>query len=156
MGSFVKYTKDTSSYHGKLLSLMAIQLILLAVNKCNPDLPGSIQIFSNCLGTLNKIKMENLPPYCIPTKCSCSDILKNIIVHCSDISFHWLYSHIKAHQDNNNQYGDLSRPAQLNVEWTTMPRRQSGRRLWLMRRSHNNFPCAKPTAFTEVNEKDIK
>jgi hypothetical protein len=93
---------------------MAIHLILLAVNKCNPYLPGSIQIFSNCLGALNK--MENLPPYCIPTKCSHSDILKNIMVHCSDLSFCWLYSHVKAHQDDNIQYGDLSQLAQLNYQ----------------------------------------
>jgi hypothetical protein len=36
------------------------------------------------------------------------------MVHCSDLSFRWLYSHVKAHQDDNIQYGDLSRPAQLN------------------------------------------
>jgi hypothetical protein len=68
MGSFVEHTRDTCSYHGELLGLMAIHLILLAVNKCNPDLPGSVLIFSNCLGDLNEI--ENLPPYCIPNKCS--------------------------------------------------------------------------------------
>jgi hypothetical protein len=38
------------------------------------------------------------------------------MVHCSDLSFHWLYSHVKVHQDNNIQYGDLSRPAQLNCQ----------------------------------------
>jgi hypothetical protein len=53
MGSFVKHTRDVCSYHGELLGLIAIHLILLAVNKCNPDLPGSVQIFSNCLGALN-------------------------------------------------------------------------------------------------------
>ncbi len=59
MGSFVKHTRDACSYCGELLGLMAIHLILLAVNMCNPDLPGSVQVFSNCLGALNKI--ENLP-----------------------------------------------------------------------------------------------
>jgi hypothetical protein len=38
MGSFVEHTRDACSYHGKLLGLMAIHLILLAVNKCNPAL----------------------------------------------------------------------------------------------------------------------
>ncbi len=98
----------------QLLRLMAIHLILLAVNKCNPDLPGSVQIFSDCIGALNK--MENLPPYCIPTKCSHWDVLKNIMVHCSDLFFHWLYSHVKAHQDNNIKYGDLLQPAQLSCQ----------------------------------------
>ncbi len=114
MGSFVKHTRDACSYHGELLDLMAIHLILLAVNKCNPDLPGYILIVSDCLGALNK--MENRPPYCIPTKFRHSDILKNIMVHCSDLSFHRLYSHVKAHQDNNIQYGDLSQLTQLNCQ----------------------------------------
>jgi hypothetical protein len=102
MGSFVKHTRDACSYPGELFALMAIHLILLAVNKCNPDLPGSVQIFSGCLGALNK-NIENLPPYCTPTKCSHSDILENIMVNCSDLSFCWLYSQVKAHQDNNMQ-----------------------------------------------------
>jgi hypothetical protein len=77
MGSFVEHTKDACSYRGELLGLMAIHLILLAINKCNPGLPGSAQIFSDCLGALNKV--ENLlAPYRIPTRCSHSDILKNI------------------------------------------------------------------------------
>jgi hypothetical protein len=38
------------------------------------------------------------------------------MVHCSDLSFHRLYSHVKAHQNNNIQYGDLSLPAQLNCQ----------------------------------------
>jgi hypothetical protein len=37
MGSFVKHTGDTCSYCGELLGLVAIYLILLAFNKCNPD-----------------------------------------------------------------------------------------------------------------------
>jgi hypothetical protein len=114
MGSFVEHTKDTCSYHGELLGLMAVHHILLAINKCNPGLPGSAQIFSDCLGALNKI--ENLPPYCIPTRCSHSENLKNIMVHCSDLSFRLLYSHMKAHQDDSIQYGDLPQPAQLNCQ----------------------------------------
>ncbi len=93
---------------------MAIHLILLAINKCNPGLPGSTQIFSDFLGALNKV--ENLPPYRIPIRCSHSDILNNIMVHCSDLSFRCLYSHVKAHQDDNIQYGDLTQPSQLNCQ----------------------------------------
>jgi hypothetical protein len=114
MGSFVEHTKDACSYRGELLGLMGIHQILLAIKKCNPGLPGSAQIFSDCLGALNKV--ENLPPYCIPTRCSHSDILKNIMVHCSDLSFRCLCSHVKAHQDDNIQYEDLTQPAQLNCQ----------------------------------------
>jgi hypothetical protein len=32
MGTFVKHTRDTCSYRGELLGLMAIHLILLTVN----------------------------------------------------------------------------------------------------------------------------
>jgi hypothetical protein len=114
MGSFVEHTKDAFSYQGELLGLMAIHLTLLAINKCNPGLPGSAQIFSDCLGALNKV--ENLPPYHIPTRCSHSDILKNIMVHCSNLSFCHLYSHVKAHLDDNIQYEDFMRLAQLNCQ----------------------------------------
>jgi hypothetical protein len=60
MGSFVKQTRDACSYRGELVGLMSIHLILLAVNKCDPDLPGSIQIFSDCLGALNKMETPPL------------------------------------------------------------------------------------------------
>jgi hypothetical protein len=59
-GSFVEQTADACSYRGKLLGLMAIHLILLAVNECNRNLQGSVHIYSDCLGALNKV--ENLPP----------------------------------------------------------------------------------------------
>jgi len=40
-------------------SLLAIHLILLSINKINPTLTGSVHIFSDCLGALNRVK--NLP-----------------------------------------------------------------------------------------------
>jgi hypothetical protein len=92
MGSFTEHTKDACGYHGELLGLMAIHLILLAVDKCTPGITGSAQIYSDCLGALKKVK--DLPPYRIPTRCSHLDILKNIMVNCSDISFSLFYSHV--------------------------------------------------------------
>ncbi len=62
---------------------MAIHLILKAVNKVSPDLTGSVHILLDCLGALNKVK--DLPPYRIPTQCSHSDILKNIMANCSNL-----------------------------------------------------------------------
>jgi hypothetical protein len=47
-GSFVKHTPYAGSYRGKLLGLMAIHLILRAVN-------GSVDILPDCLGALNKV-----------------------------------------------------------------------------------------------------
>jgi hypothetical protein len=38
------------------------------------------------------------------------------MVNCSDLSFCRLYSHVKANQDDNIQYGDLLRLAQLNCQ----------------------------------------
>ena len=85
MGSFVEQTPNAGSYSGKLLGLMAIHLILRSMNEVFTDLLGSVHIYSNCLGALNKV--ENLPPYRIPTKCSHSGILKTIMVNCSDLTF---------------------------------------------------------------------
>jgi hypothetical protein len=111
-GYFVEHTPDAGSYQGELLGLMAIHLILLGVNVVSTNLRGLVLVLSDCLGTLNKVK--DLPPYRIPTQCSHSDILKNIMTNCSNLSFSRLYSHVKAHQDDGKAYGDLTRDAQLN------------------------------------------
>ena len=84
-GSFVEHTPDTGSYRGKLLGLIAIHLILRGVNVVHPNLTGLVMILSDCLGELTK--EQDLPPCRIPTQCSHSDILKNIMVNCSDLSF---------------------------------------------------------------------
>ena len=88
-------------------------LILLVVNKVNPGLGGQVHIYSDCLGALDKVM--NLPPSHIPSSLAHSDVLKNILVNCSNLTFDRLYSHVKAHQDDTVAYHDLTRPAQLNV-----------------------------------------
>ena len=113
-GSFVEHTPDAGSYRGELLGLMAIHLILRAVNVVSPNLTGSVMILSDCLGALNKVK--DLPPYRIPTKCSHSDILKNIMANCGSLTFTRQYSHVKAHQDDTRAYDSLPREAQLNCQ----------------------------------------
>jgi hypothetical protein len=106
VGSFVEHTPDAGSYRGELLGLMAIHLILKGVPEFNRDLQGSIHILSDCLGALWNV--ENLPPYRIPSRCSHSDILKNIMLSCSGMTFKRVFSHIKAHQDGGEDYGILS------------------------------------------------
>jgi hypothetical protein len=91
---------------------MAIHLILLAANKDLPDLEGSASVISDCLGALEKV--ADLPPNRIPTKCRHSDILKNIMVNCSKLTFGLTYSHVRAYQDDEVAYNLLSHPAQLN------------------------------------------
>jgi hypothetical protein len=92
---------------------MVIHLILLAINEVNLGLRDSVHIYSNCLGALDKVK--NLPSSRMPLGLSHSDVLKNILMNCSNLSFARFYSHVKAHQDNKVEYKDLMRPAQLNV-----------------------------------------
>jgi hypothetical protein len=77
---------------------MAIHLILLAINEINPNLAGLAHIFSDCLGTLNKVK--DLPPSRVPSSCAHSVILKNILVNCSNLSFKCYYLHVLAHQND--------------------------------------------------------
>ncbi len=91
---------------------MAIHLILLSVNKLNSQLSGSVEIVSDCLGTLKRVTF--LPSHRIPSQCRHSDILKTILVHCPGLSFTTYYSHIKAHQDDNALFDKLSRKAQLS------------------------------------------
>ena len=101
------------SHCGELIGLMAIHLILLAINEVNPGLEGSVHIYSDCLGALEKVK--NLPPSRIPSRLAHSDVLKNILVNCSKFSFDQFYLHVLAHQDDKEDCQDLTIPSQLNV-----------------------------------------
>ncbi len=48
--SFPEACANACSYRGELVGLMAIFLLLLAVNKVNPDIEGEIQIFWTAWG----------------------------------------------------------------------------------------------------------
>jgi hypothetical protein len=53
-GAFPEQSIASCAYCGELLGLLAIHLILLSVNRVTPNLPGSVHIYSDCLGTLAK------------------------------------------------------------------------------------------------------
>ena len=112
IGSFPEQTVAACAYRGELLGLMAIHLILLAANKLRPTLAGAVTIYSDCIGALERV--SSLPPHRIPSRCRHSDILKNVMVHCSDLTFGLEYRHVRAHQDDSVEYHLLSRPSQLN------------------------------------------
>ncbi len=57
---------------------------------------------------------EELPPLCLPAKCKHLDILKNILINCSNLPFKVELVHIEAHQDDQTDFNLLSQPAQLN------------------------------------------
>ncbi len=95
-----------NAYRGELLGLMAIYLILLSVNKLHRDLLGSVEMVLDCLGVLKWV--TNLPLYPIPSRC------QTILIHCRDLSFTTHYLHMKAHQDDNTTFAQLSRKVQLN------------------------------------------
>lgn len=104
-GSFPEQSKRACAYRG-------IHLILLAINKVCPNLPGHVQIYSDCLGALKRV--STLPDNRLPFGCKHSDILKNIMVNCSKLSFDCKYLHVIAHQDDGMSYHKLKRPSQLN------------------------------------------
>ncbi len=112
VGSFLESLLIANAYRGELLALIVIHWILLSINNLHRNLAGSVEIVSDCLGALKRVTY--FPLYRIPSQCRHSDILKNILVHCKDLSFTTYYSHIKAHQDNNVSFDMLSRKAQLN------------------------------------------
>ncbi len=112
VGLFKEASKAANAYRGELLGLMAIHLILVSINRVHKSLSGSAKVVSNCLGALQRV--TNLPPYRIPSRCKYSDILKNILVNCRDLTFSINYSHVKAHQDNMTPFEKLSRSSQLN------------------------------------------
>ena len=112
MGSLPETSTAASAYQGELLGLLAIHLILLATNTVQRELRGSVKIYSYCLSALTKV--ATLPKNRIPTRCRHSDILKNIMIHCSDLTFDCTYLHVRAHQDDRIAYDKCGRPAQLN------------------------------------------
>jgi hypothetical protein len=118
-GAFPEQSIASCTYCGELLGLLAIHLILLSINRVTPNLPGSVLIYSDCLGVLDKVK--NLPPHQIPAKCRHSDVLKNIMIHCSTLTFDHLFSHVLAHQDDSEEFDKVSCQAQLNARLTLGP-----------------------------------
>jgi hypothetical protein len=91
-GSFPEQSKRACAYRGELLGLMAIHLILLAVNKLDKRLTGRVKIYSDCLGALGRVR--SLPENRLPSGCKHSDILKNIMVNCSKLLFSCYYLHV--------------------------------------------------------------
>ena len=88
-GFFPECSQGVNAYRGELMGLMVIHLILLAANKLWPRIRGRAVIYSDFLGALGRV--ANLPPHRIPTKCWHSDILKNILVNCTSLSFTLVY-----------------------------------------------------------------
>jgi hypothetical protein len=112
LGRLVEGTTDACAYRGELLGLLAIHLILKAVNTLQPTLTGSVRIGSDCLGALGRV--TSLPGDRLPSGIKHSDILKVLMIHCNNYSFDCDYVHVHAHQDDREEYGSLSRISQLN------------------------------------------
>ena len=150
VGSFVERSPDAGSYRGELLGLMAIHLILKGVNEYKPNIQGSIHILSDCLGALRKV--ENLPPYRIPTRCSHSDILKNIMISCSDMTLKRIFSHVKAHQDDGELYDNLPRESQLNCQMDYHAKRAIFESPEHLHTTTKAFPLEPITIFMDKNK----
>ncbi len=115
VGAFAEASVVANAYRGELLGLMAVHLLLLAVETVSPGLRGCATIYSDCIGALGRV--AKLHPYRIPTRCRHSDILKTIMVNCANLSFQREYLHVAAHQDDHTRWEDLTRAAQLNLAW---------------------------------------
>jgi len=110
--SFVEKSSTANAYRGELLGLMAVHLLLLAFNMVRPNLTGSVHLYTDCLGALKRVR--DLSPDRIPSRCCHADILKNILVNSSNLSFTRYFSHVKAHQNDEDEWINLTRPSQLN------------------------------------------
>ncbi len=65
VGAFAEASAAANAYRGELLGLMAVHLLLLAVDMVLPGLIGCATIYSDYLGALGRV--AELPPYRIPT-----------------------------------------------------------------------------------------
>ena len=122
IGSFKEASRVANAYRGELLGLMAIHLLLVAVQRTTPELSGVVMIYSDCLGALGRVR--DLPPTKIPTRCRHSDILKTILISCTDLTFERDYVHVRAHQDDVICFLALDRPAQPNCVADAAAKRQ--------------------------------
>ena len=112
VGHFPEASPWACAFRGEMLGLMALHLILVAANKATPNLQGEVTICSDCLGALGNV--ADLPSTRIPARCKHSDILKTIMINCKDLTFQRRYAHVKAHQDDIDEYDNLDRRSQLN------------------------------------------
>jgi hypothetical protein len=147
---FPEASRVACSYRGELVGLMAIHLILLAINEVILGLTGLVHMYSNCLGALEKVK--NLPPLRVPSRLAHLDVLKNILVNFSNLTFECLYSHVLVYQDDKLDYGNLSRPSQLNVNMDYNAKQA----LWNIQPTHppsgQAFPLEPVCIFTELSK----
>ena len=112
VGHFPEASHSACAFRGELMGLLAIHLILVAANKVDPSLDGTVTIVSDCLGALGCV--HSLPTTRLPSRCKHSDILKLIMINCRNLTFGRQYQHVRAHQDDKCNYATLPRPAQLN------------------------------------------
>jgi hypothetical protein len=110
-GAFPEALIEANAFQGELLGLMAVHLLLLAMNTVSPGLTGLVRVCSDCLGALSRV--AELPPYQVLTCCRHSDILKTILVNCGGLTFSRKYCHVEAHQDDKVRWEELSHEAQL-------------------------------------------
>ncbi len=60
IGSFLEALLVANAYRGELLSLMAIHLILLSINRVHGDFLGSVEVVTDSLGASSE--SQNSPP----------------------------------------------------------------------------------------------
>ena len=63
VGSFAEFSASANAYRGELLGLMAAHLVLRGINTLFLGLAGEVQIFSDCLGALDKLNTYLLLDY---------------------------------------------------------------------------------------------
>jgi hypothetical protein len=113
VGAFPEASIKANALCEELLGLMAVHLLLLAVNTVSPGLTGLVRVYSDCLSALSRI--AELPPYQVPSPCRHSDILKRILVNCRGLTFSRKYCHVEAHQDDKMKWEELFHEVQLNA-----------------------------------------
>ena len=107
----MEFSASANVYQGKLLGLMTAHLILHGIAELHPTLGCKVTMYSDCAGALDKL--ANLPSQCFHAKCKHSDILKNILLNCSNLPFAIALTHTPTHQDDMMDFCLLSCTAQL-------------------------------------------
>lgn len=75
--SFAEKSPYTNAFRGELLGLMAVHLLLCSIDKTNPNLTCSVEVYSDCNGTLRTV--DSLPKSTLLPNWTHLDILKIIL-----------------------------------------------------------------------------
>ena len=110
-GNFFERSVDAGSYRGEMLGSLALHTLCSALESFYDLSPSSNTFLCDNESTLEEANKQRLR---IPTKSSCSDILRHMRYMKTTLRMRFNYQHVGAHADDHNEWSNLTLEEQLN------------------------------------------